>query len=120
MSDSEEPQNEPVHLVQDPATGDKFLVYGTEKGLKLDIRYEGETLWMTQAQIGELFGKDVSTISRHIANVLDEGELDDTSLRKAQTSGGRPAALYSLDMIISVGYRASSPQATLFRKWATQ
>lgn len=114
-------EKEPVHLIQDAATGDRFLVYGTEKGLRLDIRYEGEALWMTQAQIAELFGKDVSTISRHITSVLEDGELDEeTSLRKAQTSGGRPAALYSLDMVISVGYRASSAQATLFRKWATQ
>lgn len=112
--------DEPVHLTEDAETGDRFLVYGTAKGLKLDIRYAGDTLWMTQAQIGELFGKDVSTISRHIANVLEEGELDGTSLQKAQTSGGRPAVLYSLDMVISIGYRVSSTQATLFRKWATQ
>jgi hypothetical protein len=114
-------ETQPVHLVQDAATGDRFLVYGTDKGLRLDIRYEGESLWMTQAQIAELFGKDVSTISRHITSVLEEKELDEeTSLRKAQTSGGRPATLYSLDMVISVGYRVSSAQATLFRKWATQ
>ncbi|MHB1102482.1 MAG: RhuM family protein [Devosia sp.] len=117
----DEDKNKPVHLVEDPATGDRFIVYGTDKGLKLDIRYEGETLWMTQAQIGELFGRDVSTISRHIANVFEDGELEEaTSLQKVQTTGGRPAILYSLDMVISVGYRASSAQATLFRKWATQ
>ncbi len=110
----------PVHLVEDPETGDRFLVYGTDKGLQFDIRYEGETLWMTQAQIGQLFGRDVSTISRHIANVLDEGELDEaTSLQKLQTTMGRPATLYNLDMVISVGYRVSSAQATLFRRWAT-
>ncbi|MBN9305121.1 MAG: DNA-binding protein [Devosia sp. 67-54] len=121
MGDSSiERPDEPVHLTEDAQTGDRFLVYGTAKGLRLDIRYAGDTLWMTQAQIGELFGKDVSTVSRHIANVLQEGELDDTCLQKAQTSGGRPAVLYSLDMVISVGYRVSSTQATLFRKWATQ
>lgn len=112
--------NEPVHLVEDRETGDRFLVYGTDKGLRLDIRYEGETLWMTQAQIGELFGRDVSTISRHIANVFEEGELDEsTSLQKVQTTAGRPAALYNLDVVISVGYRVSSAQATVFRRWAT-
>ncbi|MBU2484363.1 MAG: virulence RhuM family protein [Alphaproteobacteria bacterium] len=112
--------NDPVHLVEDAETGDQFLVYGTDKGLKLDIRYEGETLWMTQAQIGQLFGRDVSVISRHIANVLDEGELDETtSLQKVQTTTGRPATLYNLDIVISVGYRVSSAQATLFRRWAT-
>ncbi|MDQ0468156.1 RhuM family protein [Labrys wisconsinensis] len=117
MSDDE---IEPIRLIEDAETGDRFLVYGTEKGLRLDIRYEGDTLWMTQAQIGQLFGRDVSTISRHIANVLEEGELDESSsLQKAQTTSGRPSVLYNLDMIISVGYRVSSAQATMFRRWAT-
>ncbi|WAC47373.1 virulence RhuM family protein [Asticcacaulis sp. SL142] len=111
---------EPVHLIEDADTGDRFLVYGTDKGLRLDIRYEGEALWMSQAQISQLFGRDVSTISRHINNVLDEGELEEsTSLQKTQTTTGRPAILYSLDMVISVGYRVSSTQATIFRRWAT-
>lgn len=113
-------QTEPVRLEEDAETGDLFLVYGTEKGLRIDIRYEGETLWMTQAQIGQLFGRDVSTVSRHIANIYEEGELEEaTSLQKVQTSTGRPATLHSLDMVISVGYRVSSAQATLFRRWAT-
>lgn len=110
----------PVRLVEDAETGDRFLVYGSEKGLRLDIRYEGETLWMSQAQIGQLFGRDVSVVSRHIANVFDEGELDErTSLQKVQTTAGRPATLYNLDVVISVGYRVSSAQATMFRRWAT-
>lgn len=114
-------KDEPVHLVEDERSGDRFLVYATGQGLRLDIRYEGETLWMTQAQIADLFGRDVSTISRHIANVLQEGELDETSsLQKAQTTaGGRPAISYNLDMVISVGYRVLSAQATVFRRWAT-
>jgi len=111
---------EPVHLVEDAATGDRFLIYGTEKGIRIELRYDGNTLWMTQGQIADLFGRDVSTISRHINNILEEGELlEDTSLQKAQLSTGRPSVLYSLDMIISVGYRVSSAQATLFRRWAT-
>lgn len=110
----------PVHLVEDEATGDRFLVYATSDGPRLDIRYEGDALWMTQAQIGQLFGRDVSTISRHIANIFEEGELpESTSLRKVQTTSGRPATLYSLDTVISVGYRVSSAQATVFRRWAT-
>jgi hypothetical protein len=111
---------EPVHLVEDSATGDRLLIYGTDKGIKIELRYDGDTLWMTQAQIAELFGRDVSTISRHINNIIEEGELsEESSLQKAQISTGRPAALYSLDMVISVGYRVSSAQATLFRRWAT-
>lgn len=112
--------DDPVRLVENPASGDRFLIYDTGKGLRIDIRYEGESLWMTQAQIAELFGREVSTISRHIASILAEAELDETtSLRKTQTTMGRPAVLYSLDMVISVGYRVSSVQATLFRRWAT-
>lgn len=113
--------NEPVHLFEDADTGDRFLVYGTEKGVRVELRYHGEALWMTQAQMADLFGRDVSVISRHIANIFEEGELpEEGSLQKMQTSsGGRPGTLYSLDMVISVGYRVSSGQATLFRRWAT-
>ena len=113
--------DEPVHLVEREETGDRFLIYTDDKGLRADLRYEGDALWMTQAQMARLFGRDVSVISRHIANVLEEGELsEETSLQKVQTSPvGRPGALYSLDMVISVGYRVSSAQATLFRRWAT-
>lgn len=112
--------SEPVHLVEEPETGDRFLIYTTRNGLRLDVRFVGDSFWMTQGQIAQLFGRDVSTVSRHIANVLEEGELDEsTSLQKVQTTTGRPATLYSLDMVISVGYRVSSAQATLFRRWAT-
>jgi hypothetical protein len=111
---------DPVRLEEDGETGDLFLVYAAETGPRISLRYQGETLWMTQAQIGALFGRDVSTISRHIANILADGELEETScLQNLQTTPGRPATLYNLDMVISVGYRVSSAQATLFRRWAT-
>jgi hypothetical protein len=115
------PSVEPVHLTEDENTGDRFLIYSTSTGIKVRLRFDGDGLWMTQAQISELFGRDVSVISRHIANVLDEGELSEASnLQKVQiASSTRPVILYSLDMVISVGYRVSSGQATLFRKWAT-
>jgi hypothetical protein len=94
----------PVRLMEDAETGDRFLVYDTEKGLRLDIRYEAETLWITQEQIARLFGRDVSVISRHIANVIAEGELDEeSSLQKMQTTRGRPALLYSLDADLAEG-----------------
>lgn len=124
MSDGD---NEPVHLGEDAETGDRFLVYGTDKGTRLDIRYEGETLWMTQAQIAQLFGVDRSVITKHIANVFAEGELDveATSAKIAQVrqEGSRNVERqlehYNLDVVISVGYRVSSAQATVFRRWAT-
>ena len=76
---------------------------------------------MTQAETADLFGLNVSVISRHISNVIEDGELDElTSLQKMQTSTGRSTALYSLDMVISVRYPVSAAQAPLFRRWATE
>ncbi len=114
-------QTEPVRLEEDTETGDLFLVYGTDSGVRIDIRYEGETLWMTQAQISRLFGRDQSVISRHIGSILAEGELaEESNMQKVHIAGSdRPVTLHSLDMVISVGYRVSSAQATLFRRWAT-
>ncbi len=114
------PDMRPVKLVEDTETGNRLLLYSDSRGVQLELQYEGEALWMTQAQIAMLYGRDVSVISRHIANILEENELDETHLQKMQMSGTeRVLALYSLDMIISIGYRVSSKQATLFRKWAT-
>lgn len=114
-------KDNPVTLIEDEETGDRFLVYGSQDGVRIDIQYKGETLWMSQAQIASLFGRDRTVISKHIQKIFDEGELQqDTYVQKMHISTGRPVTLYDLDMIISVGYRVSSKQATLFRKWATQ
>lgn len=111
---------EPVHLQEDETTGDRFLVYGDGTGVHVEVNYAGDHLWMTQAQMADLYGRDVSTISRHIASILEEGELDESNLHKTQiATSTKPVTLYSLDMVISVGYRVASKQATLFRKWAT-
>lgn len=112
---------EPVHLQEDEDTGDRFLVYGDGTGTHVEVTYSGDRLWMTQAQIAALYGRDVSTISRHISNILEEDELDESNLQKLQiASSTKPLTLYSMDMVISVGYRVASKQATLFRKWATE
>ena len=113
--------DQPVRLTEDAETGDRFFVYGDSKGLRLDIQYAGDTLWMTQAQIAQLFGRDQSVISRHVSNILEEGELDEASnMQKVHIAGStKPITLHSLDMVISVGYRVSSAQATVFRRWAT-
>lgn len=112
---------EPVQLQEDGETGDRFLIYGDGAGLHVEVSYAGDQLWMTQAQIAELFDRDVSTISRHVANILEEGELDESNLQKVQiATSTKPVTLHSLDMVISVGYRVASKQATLFRKWATE
>lgn len=111
---------EPVHLMEDGTTGDRFLIYSTQNGPKIQLQYQNDKLWMTQAQIADLFDRDVSSISRHISNIFEEDELDEmTSLQKVQRSHGRPAILYSLDLVISVGYRVNSKQGTQFRRWAT-
>lgn len=110
----------PVKLEEDGSTGDLLLIYENKLGANVEFNYSEETLWMTQAQIAELFGKDQTTISRHINNIISDGELDEmTFMQKAHKSMGRPLTIYNLDMIISVGYRVSSKQATVFRRWAT-
>lgn len=105
----------------DDATGDQLLVYGTDRGVRVDVRYKGETVWMTQTQMADLFGIDVTGVSRHIANIIDTGELrEEGNLQKMQLSPTKPSTLYSLDFVISVGYRVNSKQATQFRIWATE
>lgn len=114
------PELEPVHLHEDEATGGRFLIYGDGSGVHIEVSYDGDQLWMTQAQIAALFGRDVSVISRHIANIVEEGELDESNLQKVQiATSTKPVTLYSLDLVISVGYRVASKQATMFRRWAT-
>lgn len=114
-------ESEPIRLVEDEETGDRFLVYSTERGLRIDIKFEGETLWMTQSQIAELFGRDRSTVTKHIGNIVEDGELTEQgNVQKTHfAQSTKPVSLYSLDMVVSVGYRVSSVQATLFRRWAT-
>lgn len=104
----------------------EIVIYKSEDGhIKVDVLFEGETVWLTQAQICELFGKSKSTISEHIKNIFEEGELNiDSVVRNFRTtaSDGKEydTNYYNLDVIISVGYRVKSHQGTQFRIWATQ
>jgi hypothetical protein len=119
---------EPVHLIEDAATGDHLLIYGTEKGIKLELRYEGETLWMSQPQIAELFGVSRQSVNAHLINIYEDGELDREATCKeilqVRDEGGREvnrkALVHNIDAIIAVGYRVSSKQGTTFRRWATE
>ncbi len=88
----------------------------------VDVRFEEDTVWLTQAQMVELFKRDVSVISRHIKNALREGEINEKSnLQKMQIAlSDKPVTLYDLDVVISVGYRVKSRQGVQFRRWATQ
>lgn len=97
---------------------------GDENLIDLGFDEENQGIWATQDQIAKLFGRDKSVISKHIANVFKDGELDEISVvaKFATTAAdGKTYQVeyYNLDMIISVGYRVSSPKATAFRKWAT-
>ena len=90
--------------------------------MRLEVRLENETVWLTQAQLCELFQRDVSVISRHIKNIFSEGELEkESNLHFLQIpNSDRPVAIYSLDVIISVGYRVKSMVGTRFRQWANK
>jgi hypothetical protein len=100
----------------------EIIIYSTEDGLtKIQTRLENETVWLTQAQMAELFGKDRTVITKHVNNIFEEGELEEKSnvqnLHIANSD--KPVKFYNLDVIISVGYRVKSLQGTKFRQWAT-
>jgi hypothetical protein len=88
----------------------EIILYQPDSSLKLEVRLENETVWLTQAQMATLFGRDQSVISRHINSVFKEKELDKKSNMHFLhiTNIDRPVAIYSLDVIISVGYRVKS------------
>jgi len=104
----------------------EILLYQNPDGkIKIDVRLEDETVWLTQAQICDLFQKSKATISEHIKNVFEEGELTENSVvRNFRTTAADGKSYdtnyYNLDVIISVGYRVKSIQGTQFRIWATQ
>jgi len=108
--------------------GEILIYQNTDGDIKIDVRLEEETVWLTQDQMATLFGKGRSTITEHIGNVYEEGELEQNStsrkFRLVRKEGTREVEreidYYNLDVIISVGYRVKSPQGTQFRIWATQ
>lgn len=98
-----------------------IIIYNTADGkAAIKLYADNGTVWLTQAQIAELFTKNISTISRHIANIFDENEIEEKSnLRFMQIANSdKPVALYSLDVILAVGFRVRSPRGTQFRQWA--
>ena len=109
-----------------PALND-IIIYQTEDGeIKLDVKMEKETVWLTQAQMGELFQKDRTVIGRHINNIYKEGELEKhITCAKFAHMGSEgdqkyETTLYNLDVIISVGYRVKSKRGIQFRIWANK
>ena len=106
-----------------------IVIYQSENGdTKIDVRFQDETVWLTQAQMEELFGSSHANVVEHIKNIYAEGELDEEStcrkFRQVRREGNRDVTrdvlYYNLDMIISLGYRIKSKIATQFRQWATK
>ena len=106
----------------------EIIIYKTSKGPDLEVRLENETVWLSQKQMGLLFGKGTPAINEHIKNVYREGELDPrATIRKSrivqkegQRTVERDVDMYNLDVIISVGYRVKSQVGVQFRIWATK
>ena len=99
----------------------QVVVYQPDETVRLDVRLEEDTVWLTQGQMTELFQRDRTVITRHINNVFAEGELDEKSNVHFLhiPFSDKPIKVYSLNVIISVGYRVKSPRGTQFRIWAT-
>lgn len=111
-----------------PVPGELLLYTSPDGNIRLDLRIHDETLWMTQQMMAELFQTSKQNIGQHIANILQEGELqEDGTVKKfftvrleGERQVKRSVIFYNLDMIISVGYRVNSIRGTQFRIWATQ
>ena len=114
-------------MSNEPRSGEIILYTAPDGVARIEVTYESETFWLSQRKIAGLFGVSVPTVSEHLTNVFDSGELDrEATIRKfriVQSEGGRDVERevdhYSLDAIIAVGYRVNSKQATQFRIWAT-
>ena len=100
----------------------EIILYQPDETVRIEVRLEDDTVWLTQAQMAELFQKDQSVIARHIGNVFREGELNESSnmqILHNTLSKYKPTKVYNLNVIISVGYRVKSKRGTQFRIWAT-
>ena len=110
--------------MNDINTGE-IIVYQPDETIRLDVMIEGETVWLTQAQMAELFQTTIPNVNIHIKNIFDEGELEDISVIKKSlitAADGKKYRTknYNLDVIISVGYRVKSKRGTQFRIWANR
>ncbi|UOQ67460.1 virulence protein RhuM/Fic/DOC family protein [Hymenobacter volaticus] len=104
------------------STNDILLYQSPDGNTQLQVQLQDETVWLTQAQMAELFGRDRSVITKHLRNVFASEELDEKSnVQKMHiASSDKPVSYYNLDVIISIGYRVNSIKGTKFRQWATQ
>lgn len=111
-----------ILMTDNTFSNNEIILYQPDSTLTLDVRLENETVWLTQAQMTELFMRDRTVITRHINNIFKEKELEEKSnvhiLHIANSD--KPVKFYSLDVIISVGYRVKSVRGTQFRQWANK
>ena len=100
----------------------QIIVYEPNEQVKMEVKTDGETVWLTIDQMSALFGRDPSVIGKHIKAGFSEEELDDSINRQNLpiNGRGRPLSIYDLDVVISVGYRVKSIEGVRFRKWATR
>lgn len=106
----------------EPSKNQQIAIYQSEDGgIRIEVQLEQDTVWLNQAQMVELFGRDQSVISRHIANAVKEKEVSEKSnMQKMHIANSdKPVSFYDLDVVISVGYRIKSKQGVQFRRWAT-
>lgn len=107
-----------------PTSAEPLLLYESQGGtIRLDVRMDDETVWLSLDQMATLFGKSRATINYHVLNVYADGELPEVSTKRKIENldfSTKPTNFYNLDVIISVGYRVKSQQGTRFRQWATQ
>ena len=107
-------------------TNNEIILYQPDETMKLEVRLENETVWLTQQQIADLFGTKRPAITKHLSNIFKSGELEENSVRSilehtaADGKNLQKLNSYNLDAILSVGYRVNSRNATLFRIWVTQ
>ena len=104
------------------ANENQIVVYQPNETVRLDVRLDGDTVWLTQNQMTDLFQRDRTVITRHINNVFSEGELDEKSNVHFLhiPFSDKPVKVYSLNVIISGGYRVKSLRGVMFRRWATR
>ena len=103
----------------------EIILYQPDEALKLEVRLERDTVWLTQQQIADLFGTKRPAITKHLSNIFKSGELEENSVRSIlehTAADGKiyKTQFYNLDAILSVGYRVNSKNATMFRRWANQ
>lgn len=113
-------------MSEETNTAQIVLYQSDGANVPIEVYYKDENLWASQAAIADLFGVSISTVSDHLRNIFNEGELEKPSVTsfsgfsgKTSSKGGRPKTYYNLDAVIAVGYRVSSAKAVKFRQWAT-